>query len=955
MTYFYTPNQKSGYKGIIISLVLFFITGILSAQETLSTAIETECINCFSSEIIQISQEDDCMNVDLMVYTTGPCNTALSHLVVEIPCGIVSDIYNSENWLVESSITDPTTGITGFKLDDIHNFGDGGSMDTVFISYTVCSSDPLCFDEIKSEINLAYKAGNCVFTDEISDKTEMSLNLTPQNVSCYGYSNGAVYSEVTGGEEPYSYLWSNGTTGPDLLNVMAGSYSLKVTDASGNIIEDSVSVEQPEAPVSIEAEVINSSCSASDGGINISVSGGLAPYSFRWSNGDSTQNISGVMKGSYSVQVTDALGCSASETFTVIEDSDLELSLTPNYLECYQEGEGEIISSVTGGTEPYAYAWSNGETTANISGLTSGLYNLTVTDANGCTKTKSAYIGIKNLSISANVQHSTCFGEADGEISIIAVGYGTAPFSYLWSTGDTTQTISGLESGRYEVTVTDANGCSATKTLTVADPRELDISYSVYPRDCSENSEAEVLLNGSGGSGTYEYYYGDTLVETTITFPGDGDYEIYMKDSNGCETTQTIHIESSNDLNIVSSVVQPSCTGLKAGYASLTVNGGTAPYSYEWPDGSSGSMKTGLAPGEYTVDAVDANGCLASTSFVIDSINDVSVQIEDPQQPECNSDNNYIYSSSTNATGYSWDIQSEDNSWSYLGYNSTQFNYQAGTGTATVFYHAWNEDGCEDIDSVTLVCSTGGVINPPEDTTGTGGDSGEDGSIDPDCQSMCWETEITKIQPLDFNCYEMELRVMIKGYCEHDLSHLVIGFDNAYVSNLTNSANYKVEVNSTDPKSGVTGFKVDDIEGFGNEGMTEFTINFEVCFSEQQDGDYLPDIIPVIYKAATCTYLQELAVYEVNVESGDIVASAYPNPFLEEINVRLNSTEDTEVNISVFDLRGNKVAELFDGKLKANVNYTFPFKASNNSNDRIFIYKIVSPDQVLRGQILRQK
>lgn len=978
MTYFYTPIQKTGYKVFIICILsLFFITFKLSAQELLTATIEKECENCFSSELIDFTKNGDCVHIDLMVYTTGPCNASLSHLMVEVPCGRVSEILNSENWPVESIISDPTTGLAGIKFDDINNFGDGGKPDTVFVSYTVCSYDSLCLEEIEEDIKLAYKAGTCVFPDEIPDgipgdttggtpgDTELGLSLLPKNVICLDGSDGAIYSEVNGGVEPYSYLWNNGNSDPELLNIPAGTYSLTVTDAAGNTIEGTAEVKQPDSPVSITGEIIPASCTASDGNINVTMSGGTAPYTFSWSNGDTIQNLTAIPKGNYSLSVTDALGCTSSKAFTIGENSDLSLVLTPNYLECYQEGEGEITSEVSGGTEPYSYSWSNYGTGPEISGLHSGLYNLTVTDAQGCTETQSAFIGIRDLVISASIKNPACFEGQDGEISIANVIYGTDPFTYLWGTGDTTATISGLSSGRYEVTVTDSMGCSTTKTLSVTEPRELSFSYSVSPRDCNENSVAEVILSGSGGSGIYEYYLADSLIDPTIVLPGNGDYEIYMRDIKDCETTQTIHIESSTDLSIVSSILQPSCMGLKAGYASFTVNGGAAPYIYTWPDGSGGSTKMDLEPGDYTVDATDANGCQVSSSFSIDSINDVIVQLEDPQQPECNSDNNILNATATNATGFSWDITGADENWSATGSDLNQLIYHAGTGSATAFYHAWNEDGCEDKDSLVLVCTSGGVTDPPADTTGNGedddgngdgdGDGDNDSDVKGDCWSMCWDTEITGITPMDRGCYHMDIQVRVEGFCEHDLSHLIIGLDDAWISKVSNTANYKIEANSTDPKSGVTGLKIDDINGFSTNGLTEFAIAFDVCFTGQTGEGQLPDVIPVIFKAGTCIYPEEMEVYNISGESGTIAATAYPNPFLDEISVKLNSTEDTEVSISVFDLRGNKIADLYQGKLKAAVDYTFPFTAGKYSNDRIFIYKIVSPDQVIRGQILRQK
>ena len=373
--------------------------------------------------------------------------------------------------------------------------------------------------------------------------------------------------------------------------------------------------------------------------------------------------------------------------------------------------------------------------------MNSGLYNLTVTDAAGCSKTKSAYVGIRSLSISTLVTNPACAGGNDGELSITSVHYGTAPFTYLWDTGDTTASITGLASGKYVVTVKDSAGCSIKKSLNISDRMPLSVSYSVSPRDCSTDSDAGVAFHGTGGGGAYEFYLGDSLVSSPLILPGTGD-------------------------------------------------------------------------------------CLAS----------------------------------------------------------------------------------------------------------------------------CWQTEITKLLPVDDQCYEMELLVRTTGSCAHDLSHLVVGLEDAFISNLTNSRNFKMEMNATDPKSGINGFKIDDISGFGNDGSREFSINFDVCF---RDGEnYLPASIPVLYKAATCQYIEEISVLEKRAEASSIFVASYPNPFVEETNINVNTPKDTEVTIAVFDLRGNKIAQLYKGRLKANVNYSFPFN-SGCCSDNIFIYTIMSDEELIQGQFLR--
>ena len=975
MKKFYSYCQSKSYKEIFLGMFMFLFMSVLTYAQDNPLTIEKECQNNFSTEVIEISRTDDCITVQMAVYSLGLGSHALSHFMVEIPCGTVTEASNSEGWPVELFNTDPTSGITGLKIDDIHKFSEVIDPDTFLVSFTLCSDDPECLDAYSSSITVAYKASNCIFTeiltdfgddgsddssddssgdssDDVIDDTGLDIILSPENVTCYNGNDGAVYAEVSGGIEPYQYSWSNGSTSQNIEKLLAGTYSLIVTDSEGNSAEKSAEVLQPESPVTIEALVNPASCTSADGSIDITVTGGTKPYTFWWSNGDTTMNLSNAKKGSYIFSVTDALGCRTTRSFTITDNSTLDVSLTPNYLECYEEGQGEVISTVTGGTVPYSYSWSNEDTTEDISGVNSGLYNLTVTDAEGCTRTKSAYIGIRDLSISASIKNPDCYGGDNGEIEISGVSYGTPPYTYYWSTGDTTARITGLASGRYEVTVSDSMGCSTSRYFNVSDPPEISLSYSISPRDCSTDSDAEVFIEATGGSGSYEFFLGDSLISSPVILPGSGDYDIMIRDSNGCESIETIHIESPENINVIKSITQPSCEGLSAGVAVLSASGGTSPYVYSWSDGYSESSRTNLMPGEYFVDVSDVNGCTTSTSFTIDSLNDVVAEIYPPEQPACNSENNIVSSSSTNATNYSWVLMSDDNSWFIADSSISQMTYHSGNNTAMVIYNAWNEEGCSDSDTISITCTFTDTTDNSGDQ-GTGDGSGdEDGDGDGDgneCLEGCWETEIVKITPTGTDCYQIELLVQANEYNKYDLSHLVVGLDGGYITNLSNSANYKTEFNSTDPLSGVYGLKIDDISGFGYEGLTEFTINFEVCYT---DGS-LPEIIPVVYKAGTCHCSQNLFTDADIDESGSLSVTAYPNPFYEEIKIKLSTPKDTEVEIAVYDLKGNKIARLYKGILRASVDYTFPFNPENTGRESLFIYKVVSDDEVVREQILK--
>src|SRR5690606_8474173 len=177
---------------------------------------------------------------------------------------------------------------------------------------------------------------------------------------------------------------SNGESTQDISALIAGDYTVTVTDANGCTATETITITEPDE-LTLSYTPVNVSCfGGSNGSIDLSVTGGTGSYTYAWSNGESTQEISTLIAGDYTVTVTDANGCTATETITFTEPDELILSYTPVNVSCFGESNGSIDLSVTGGTGFYTYAWSNGESTQDISTLIAGDYTVTVTDTNGC-------------------------------------------------------------------------------------------------------------------------------------------------------------------------------------------------------------------------------------------------------------------------------------------------------------------------------------------------------------------------------------------------------------------------------------------------------------------------------------------------------------------------------------------------------------------------------------------
>ncbi len=303
-------------------------------------------------------------------------------------------------------------------------------------------------------------------------------------ISCHGLSDGSITTTTTGGATPYAYLWSNSATSANLTGIAAGTYTVTVTDANAATATVSATLLEPAVLSSSLSDVKNHgydiSCKfGNDGAITNTVNGGTPSYSYVWNVLASTQNLSSLIAGTYTVTVTDANGCTATGSITLTEPTIISNSLSsPTLASGFNTNcnvhDGAVNLTVSGGVTGYTFSWNSGQTTQNISALAGGLYAVVITDQNGCTKQNSISVStpplISTVNDSATVYlnnaNESCDTCHDGIIKALPVG-GTAPYTYQWAPGGATpQTITGLyaivsgASVQYSVTVTDAAGCS---------------------------------------------------------------------------------------------------------------------------------------------------------------------------------------------------------------------------------------------------------------------------------------------------------------------------------------------------------------------------------------------------------------------------------------------------------------------------------------------------------------
>uniref|UniRef100_UPI001A957D60 T9SS type B sorting domain-containing protein n=1 Tax=Desertivirga arenae TaxID=2810309 RepID=UPI001A957D60 len=366
---------------------------------------------------------------------------------------------------------------------------------------------------------------------------------------------------------------------------------------------------------------------ASTGAIDITISGGTGPYTFAWSNGATTENLTGLAAGTYTLTVTDKNGITTTASATITEPSALLAAVVTSKTDVTVKGAstGAIDISVSGGTSPYSYAWSNGATTEDLTGLAAGTYSVTVTDKNGITTTASATITEPSALLAAVVTSKTDItvkGASTGAINITVSG-GTAPYTYSWSNGATTEDLTGLAVGTYTLTVTDKNGITETATVTINEPSALLAAVVTSKTDVTVTgaSTGAIDITVTGGTGPYTYAWNNGATTQDLNGLAAGTYTLTITDKNGVTTTASVTIAQPSAILAVNVVNKTDIITFGASTGAVTVSGagGTGPYEYKLSNGayqSNGSF-SGLAAGTYTVTIKDANGITATTSVTI--------------------------------------------------------------------------------------------------------------------------------------------------------------------------------------------------------------------------------------------------------------------------------------------------------------------------------------------------
>jgi len=522
----------------------------------------------------------------------------------------------------------------------------------------------------------------------INYQSNLEVNLVGVNPTCAGSNNGSVSAFPDDGVEPYEYLWSTGSTEQMIASVGEGTYMVTVTDSLGCVDSVSTTLVAPPSFMVNVGSTNASQCGENDGSASASISGGgNPPFSYQWNNGATSNMLTSIPAGIYSVTVTSSLGCTSSDTTEVNQPNILEVEITGSEQVCDGANNGELMAAVTYGNAPFEYDWSNGDSTQAINNLPAGTYNLTVTSAEGCTGSASAEINsIPGFSIELNPVQLTCFENNTGQVSS-AISGGAVPLTYLWSNGEATPDISNLSAGEYSLAVTDGNGCSAIESTTVEQPDEVSISFTTTG-SCGANGSASADI--MGGTPNYSFLWSNGQNTSAIFGLAPGDYTLTVTDNNGCVEIQTANVPAFPLVELDVVATNTTCNGTSDGTVTANVNNGTSPFDYLWSNGSTQSSQTGLTPGNYSVTATDGNQCQAFGSAFVALGAGLNVVIDAPTYvcPGQNAIATAMPSGGAGTYTYTWSngqTTQTANGLTAGSYTVTVSDPSNCTGTATVF------------------------------------------------------------------------------------------------------------------------------------------------------------------------------------------------------------------------------------------------------------------------------
>ncbi len=457
----------------------------------------------------------------------------------------------------------------------------------------------------------------------VSYSTLTTSILSQTNVSCNGGSNGnATVSAV--GTGPFTYAWlPSGGNSATASNLSAGTYTVTVHDASSCPSTQTVTITQPTALLSTST-FVGATCGNNNGSASVVPSGGTGPYTYAWApSGGNSANAINLGAGNYTCTITDAHSCIVTQSVIITNSSSLVLAVqSQNNVTCNGGTNGNATINPSGGTGPYTYAWApSGGNAATASNLATGTYTVTVTDASLCSSTQTVSITQPTaISLAPTSTPASC-GNNNGSAAVVANG-GNGPYTYAWApSGGNSANAINLVGGNYTVTVTDANLCVSTVSVTVASTSNMVASVPTQQDvSCNAGTNGTATATIVGGTGPYTYAWlpsgGNAATGTNLSA---GIYTVTVTDAAGCSSVANVTITEPAAIVLTTSGNITICAGNSTTLLASST-GGTGSFTYTWnPAAIVGNsvVVSPVATTAYLVTTTDANGCTTSQPLTV--------------------------------------------------------------------------------------------------------------------------------------------------------------------------------------------------------------------------------------------------------------------------------------------------------------------------------------------------
>ena len=495
--------------------------------------------------------------------------------------------------------------------------------------------------------NVIIKDGaGCPTTNSVTltEPPLLTLSATSLPAKCFGTATGTINLTGGGGTPTYSYNLNGGAnqSSPTYTSAGSGTYMMGIIDGHGCTATQSVQVTQPPA-LGITVSSQNANCTASNGVASATVTGGTPLYTYTWTSTGGASDVSTPLPGgTYTITATDLNGCviSSPVTIGITPGGSAAITASTN-ITCNGFNNGSMTAAMTTAVSFPTYIWNTvpTQTTATATNLAPGSYTCEITDFYGCKAYASGTITQPPvLGAIMNSNNVKCFGTATGTVSAAGTG-GTSGYTYLWpALSSTLSTVNDVAvgAGFYNCTITDANGCSITQSISITQPSPVSLTSTVTAANCN-GSNGSATVTAMGGTPAYTYTWSTVPVSTSsvVTNQFAGTYNIIVQDANGCIENLAATIPNiAGPTATITAKTDVNCFGGNNGSATISASGGVTPYTIQWSHGANTPTATNLTANLYTVSVTDQAGCVASASVNITEPTALTVSIT-PTNPKC--------------------------------------------------------------------------------------------------------------------------------------------------------------------------------------------------------------------------------------------------------------------------------------------------------------------------------